>query len=132
MDRPACAVEELAAACREFAEMQHQHAALLAEGCLKNLPEWNSRRERAFLRLQQCFSRFDAARLDGRSEGAVQLRQMMEAIINDERSLKLQVQSQLAEMREKLHILRRGKGVLKGYSLNHGPAQKPRFLSNKA
>ncbi|MFZ6028199.1 MAG: hypothetical protein ACOYYS_10840 [Chloroflexota bacterium] len=124
--------EKLAAALREFAAMQRQHAALLAEGSLKSLPEWGARRERAFLHLQQCVARFDGAVLDEKSAGAVQLREIMEEIVNNEGSLKMQVQNQLGELRGKLQILRRGKGMLKGYCLNHGAGPKPKYLSSKA
>lgn len=132
MKRTANIHEELAGALMEFAAMQRHHASLLADGRLKTLPEWTRSRERAFLRLQQCLVRFDPAMLDGQSECAAQLRAIMEVIIKDERSLKLQVQSQQGQIREKLQILRRGKTVLKGYSLNHGAGPKPKYLSSKA
>ncbi|MEW6291456.1 MAG: hypothetical protein AB1545_16590 [Thermodesulfobacteriota bacterium] len=124
--------EELAVALAEFAAMQRHHGSLLAEGRLKTLPEWARSREQAFLRLQQCLARFDPTMLDGQSECAVQLRELMEVIIKDERSLKMQVQSQQGKIREKLQTLRRGKAVLKGYSLHHGAGPKPKYLSSKA
>jgi len=124
--------EELGAALSEFAAMQRQHAALLAEGRLQTLPEWARSRERAFLRLQQCLERFDPAVLDGKSEWAAQLMEIMEVILNDERALKIQVKSQRGEIREKLQTLRRGKAVVKGYNLNHGAGPRPKYLSSKA
>lgn len=124
--------EELAAALRGFAAMQRNHASLLAEGRLKTLPEWTRSRDRAFLRLQQCLERFDPAVLDGKSECAAQVMEIMEVILNDERALKIQVQSQRGKIREKLQTLRRGKAVVKGYNLNHGAGPRPKYLSSKA
>ncbi|MEW6518335.1 MAG: hypothetical protein AB1461_02870 [Thermodesulfobacteriota bacterium] len=132
MDQSADMQEKLAAALREFAAMQRKHADLLAEGRLKSLPEWVEQREHVFLHLRQCIARFAGTILDEKSAGAVQLRKIMEEIVDNERSLKMQVQDRLGEIREKLQILRRGKGMLKGYSLNHGAGPKPKYLSSKA
>lgn len=132
MAQPKNIHDELAAALREFAAMQREHASLVAEGRLQTLAEWTGRRERAFMRLQQCLELFDPASLDGKSETAAQLMKIMEEIRDDERVLIMQVQNQRGKIKEKLRTLRRGKTVLKGYSINHGAGPKPKYLSSKA
>ncbi|MFH1216583.1 MAG: hypothetical protein V1706_08785 [Pseudomonadota bacterium] len=132
MDQAKNIHDELASALSEFAAMQQHHAALLAEGRLKTLPEWTVKRDRVFQRLQQCFEHFDPDMLDEKSESAMKLGKIMEKILNDERLLIMQVQNRKEKIREKMRTLRRGKTVLRGYGLKHGAGPKPKYLSSKA
>ncbi|MBI4791157.1 MAG: hypothetical protein HY789_00045 [Deltaproteobacteria bacterium] len=50
--------QELTAALTEFSGMQQEHAAMLAQNRLKNLPDLVAKRQEARVRLQRC--------LDGR------------------------------------------------------------------
>ncbi|MFZ5758412.1 MAG: hypothetical protein ACOY32_02125 [Thermodesulfobacteriota bacterium] len=123
---------ELITVLEEFAALQRQHAALLAEGRLGNLQEWTEKRQRAFCRLQQRLEHFDPTMLDGEGRAAAQVQTLMREILNDEETLRIQVDTKLAELRRELSGLRRGKTVLKGYRLEQGAGPPPKYLSSKA
>lgn len=123
---------ELIAALEEFAALQRQHAALLAEGRLGNVQEWTEKRQRAFSRLQQRLEHFDPTLLDGAGRAAARVQTLMREILHDEETLRSQVDGRLAALRRELNGLRRGKTVLKGYRLEQGAGPPPKYLSNKA
>jgi hypothetical protein len=123
--------QELAAALAEFSGMQQDHAAMLAENRLKTLPEWLARRQEAMSRLQRCLDRFDPASIARGSEFAEQVRAGISDVLRRERSLAVQVGEQRELIGEKLRNLRKGKTVLKGYSLHGAAGPGPRYLSSR-
>lgn len=123
--------QELAVALAEFSGMQQDHAAMLAENRLKNIPDLVARRQEVQLRLQRCLDRFDLASVAGDSEFAGQIRAGMNDVLRREKALAAQVGEQRAIIREKLRNLRKGKSVLKGYSLHGEAGPGPKYLSNR-
>ena len=123
--------QELTAALTEFSGMQQEHAAMLAQNRLKNLPDLVAKRQEARVRLQRCLDRFDPALIAGDSEFAGQIRAGISDVQRREKTLAAQVGEQRAIIREKLRNLRKGKTVLKGYSLHGAAGPGPKYLSNR-
>lgn len=122
---------ELAVALAEFSGMQREHAAMLTENKLKNIPDLVAKRQEARVRLQRCLDRFDPALIAGDSEFAGQIRAGISDLQRREQTLAAQVGEQRAQIREKLRNLRKGKTVLKGYSLHGAAGPGPKYLSNR-
>ncbi|MBI5559002.1 MAG: hypothetical protein HY885_15350 [Deltaproteobacteria bacterium] len=124
-------LHELAAALAEFAGMQREHGAMLAGNRLKTLAGWVERRQQVFLRLRQCLERFDPSVVPGDSELTVLIHERMRDILHGEQSLAAQVGQQREAIQGQLRILRKGKVVVKGYSLYGGAGPRPKYLSNR-
>jgi dTDP-4-amino-4,6-dideoxygalactose transaminase len=123
--------QELAAALAAFAGMQQEHAAMLAENRLKNLPDCVAKRHEAQQRLRRCLDRFDPALMAADKQFAGQVRNGISELMRREKALAAQVGEQRETIREKLRNLRKGKTRLKGYSLHGTAGPGPKYLSNR-
>ncbi len=122
---------EIAAALEEFAEVQREHAQLLAGNRLKSLPSWYDRRQQVFMRLKRCFEGVDLGPGSGEREVAGQILEKIKEILLGEQSLKTLAGQQRTVIEEKLRTMRKGKKVLQGYSLSPGAGPKPKYLSSR-
>ena len=123
--------QELTEALKEFSAMQQDHTAMLAENRLHTLPDWVARRREAQLRLRRCLDRFDPALAAGDHEFVGQVRAALHEVLRSEKSLAVQVGEQREKIRGKLRDLRKGKTVLKGYSLHGAAGPGPQYLSSR-
>jgi hypothetical protein len=115
----------------EFASVQQDHAACLAENRLKNLMSWRQQREQAFRRLRQVLDR--VADLDDCDEAVRQrLLNEMGKILENEKQLAELAGAQRDRLQGSLRVMRKGKQALKGYSVYQGGSPRPRYLSNNS
>ncbi|MCJ7602174.1 MAG: flagellar protein FliT [Desulfobulbaceae bacterium] len=115
----------------EFASVQKDHAACLAENRLKNLMSWRQQREQAFRRLTQVLDR--VADLAAGDEAVRQrLLNEMGKILENEKQLAELAGAQRDRLQGSLRVMRKGKQALKGYSVYQGGSPRPRYLSNNS
>ncbi|MBU4263862.1 MAG: flagellar protein FliT [Proteobacteria bacterium] len=114
----------------EFASIQKDHAACLAENRLKNLMNWRQQREQAFRRLRQVLEQ--VAGLAGCDEADRQrLLNDLGKILENEKQLAGLAGAQRDRLQGSLRVMRKGKQALKGYSVYQGGSPRPKYLSNK-
>lgn len=115
----------------EFASIQKDHAACLAENRLKNLMRWRQQREQAFRRLRQVLDQ--VAGLAGYDEAVRQrLLNDLGKILENEKQLAGLAGVQRDRLQGSLCVMRKGKQALKGYSVYQGGGPGPKYLSNKS
>jgi len=114
-----------------FVAVQQEHAACLAENRLKNLMKWRQQRTLSFRQLKQVLDQvitLDECDSSAREKLGVELKKIVE---NENRLAELVV-IQRERLQNSLRNMRKGKQMLKGYSVYQGGGPKPRYVSNKS
>ena len=122
-----CELNELVA---DFEAVQEEQAACLAGNRLKTLMSWCGRREKVFMKLRQGFEQLGK----DVSKGAADRKQLQEIILrllDSEKKLGSLSGRQRKIVKKKIHGIRKGRKVVKGYSMYHGENSKPKYLSSR-
>lgn len=123
-------IKKLLSVLDEYITMQKDHALGLRGDKLSALPDWLERRQNVSSRLQQCLGQFDPDTLPAESRIARQVRRKMDELMQYERDLTALVDQQRNTIQGKICTIRKGKGILRGYSLS-GTSPRPKFLSSR-
>lgn len=131
MDQRESRQAELVKALDDFLVLQREQSALLAARKLKGLSGWHEKRQRAFLHLKQSLERISGLSDRDNRDFIGQVRGKMAQVIQGEERLAAEVRLQKDTIGEQLKQIRKGKSVLKGYSIKNGSAPGPTCLSSR-
>lgn len=131
MDQRKSRQMELVKALDDFLVLQREQSALLAARKLKGLSGWHDKRERVFLHLKQSLERLPKLSDRDSRDFAGLVREKLEQVIMGEERLAAEIRSQKDAIGEQLKNIRKGKNVLKGYSMKNGSAPGPTCLSSR-
>lgn len=113
---------------REFSRMQEKHRLALLGENVKDVCLWEQERELMFRRLLRGFDNFRGSGGKGFSDTTAGL---VKELLDAEDELLRLVAEWRQRMGARLAMMRKGRDVLSGYSLNRGHSQAPRFLSSR-
>ena len=114
----------------DFEAVQEEQAACLAGNRLRTLMSWRGRREKVFMKLRRGFEQFgeDPSRgADDRKE----LRKIILRLLAHEKKLAGLSSRQREIVKKKIDVIRKGRKVVKGYSMYHGESPQPKYLSSR-
>lgn len=122
--------EDFSRAAAEFALMQQEHLAALADGNCGDVLSWQQRREEVFRALARQLERITG---DGQADGdcVVLVKATVKKLLDAEKILDDCLAVRRARIKEQLAAMHKGKDALQGYSMNKGAGPKPRYLSSR-
>ena len=114
----------------DFEAVQDEQAACLAENRLKTLMSWCGRREKVFMKLRQGFEQLGEDGSQG-ADDCKQLQKIILRLLDSEKKLENLSGRQREIVKKKIHTIRKGRKVVKGYSMYHGENPIPKYLSSR-
>lgn len=114
-----------------FSAVQQDHTACLAESRFMNLMKWRQQRALSFRQLRQVLDQvvklvqYDHAVRE-------KIGNELKKIVENENRLAELAAIQRERLQNSLRAMRKGKQMLKGYSIYPGSGPKPRYVSNKS
>ena len=114
----------------DFEAVQKEQADCLAANRLKTLMSWCGRREKVFMQLKQGVEQLGEDVSQGTDDDK-QLQEIILRLLDGEKKLESLFGRQREVVKKKIHSIRKGRKVVKGYSMYHGERSKPKYLSSR-
>jgi len=123
-------MRELNDLAADFEAVQEEQAGCLVGNQLKTIMSWCGRREKVFMQLRQGFEQFgkDVSQC---ADDRKQLQEIILRLLVKEKKLESLSGRQREIVKKKIHVIRKGRKILKGYSIYHGENSKPKYLSSR-
>jgi len=113
----------------DFEAVQEEQAACLAGNRLKTMMAWRGRREKVFMKLRQGFEQLGED-VSQSADDRKQLQEIILRLLDSEKKLESLSCRQREIVKKKIHTIRQGRKVVKGYSA-YGENSKPKYLSSR-
>lgn len=124
--------EQLLCDLDAFVSLQREHLRQAAAGRLREIQPWRNQRQQLFGRIRKFL---EGCAVDQAAAGDrdffSDVQERIRVVLEKEKLLAAEIEKQRAALKDKMNAIRKGKTILKGYSLKKGTAPKPRFLSSK-